>query len=81
MSVDDGTIFTVEIWDDQRHHRCALQCARDHSYAVRSIAALESKRFEFYGQGTDEEQIIITPLMPERAQTPEDVARVEKARP
>ena len=79
MSVDDGTIFTVENLGTIKDITDALYSVHGIiPYAVRSIAALESKRFEFYGQGTDEEQIIITPLMPERAQTPEDVARVEK---
>jgi predicted RND superfamily exporter protein len=79
FSVDDGTIFTVENLGTIKDITDSLYTVHGIiPYAVRSIAALESKRFDFYGQGTDDEQILITPLMPERPQNPEDVARIEK---
>jgi hypothetical protein len=43
-----------------------LSCTASSPYAVRWIAALEAKRFEFVGLGTEDEQMMITPLMPER---------------
>jgi predicted RND superfamily exporter protein len=46
-------------------------------YAVRSIAALEAKRFEFLGAGTPDEELVITPLMPEYPKNAEDVKKVE----
>ncbi len=46
-------------------------------YAVRSIAALEAKRFEFLGAGTADEEMIISPLMPEYPKTDADAQKVE----
>ena len=46
-------------------------------YAVRSIAALEAKRFEFMGAGTADEELIITPLMPEYPKIADEVQKVQ----
>src|SRR5581483_10305230 len=79
VTVHDGTIFTVENLGTIKDITDSLYTVNGIiPYAVRSIAALESKRFDFYGKGTDDEQLLITPLMAERPQTPEDVAVVEK---
>src|SRR5262245_15763583 len=79
FTVDDATNFTGENLGTIKDITDSLYSVQGIiPYAVRSIAALESKRFDFYGQGTDDEQILITPLMPERPQTQEDIARIEK---
>ncbi len=44
--------------------------------ATRSIAALEAKRFEFYGAGTADEQIVIAPPMPEYPHSEDELRKI-----
>ncbi len=79
LSVNDGTVFTVDnlatvkdITDDLYLVQGIIP------YAVRSMAALEAKRFDFFGFGTEDEQMMITPLMPERPTSREEVEHIEQ---
>ena len=78
MTADEGTVFTKENLGTIKDITDALYLVHGViPYAVRSIAALEAKRFEFVGAGTEDEQMMITPLMPERPKTDEDAQSVE----
>src|SRR5207249_9351374 len=75
----DGTIFTKENLGTIKDITDALYLVHGIiPYAVRSIAALEAKRFEFVGLGTEDEQMMITPLMPERPENEDDAKIVEQ---
>jgi predicted RND superfamily exporter protein len=78
VTADQGTVFTKENLGTIKDITDALYLVRGViPYAVRSIAALEAKRFEFVGAGTEDEQMMITPLMPERPKTEEDAQSIE----
>ncbi len=78
VTADEGTIFTKDNLNTVKDITDALYLVHGIiPYAVRSLAALEAKRVEFYGAGTDDEQMLITPVMPQRPRTDADVKEVE----
>src|ERR1700722_18900990 len=80
LSVVSGTIFTVQNLHTIKDITDAIYSIPGViPYAVRSLAALEAKRFDLQNPGTPDETLVMAPLMPDYPQTEAEVQKIELA--
>ena len=80
MSVDDGTIYTVQnlttlkgITDDLALVNGVIP------YAIRSLATLDSERYAFLNKGKADATMLITPIMPQLPNDEAEAKSIEEA--
>ncbi len=80
LSVVNGTVFTVRNLHTIKDITDAIYSIPGViPYAVRSVAALEAKRFDLQNPGTPDETLVMAPLMPDYPQTDAEVKKIELA--
>jgi len=80
ISVDSGTVFTLQNLHTIKDVTDAIYAIHGViPYAVRSLSALEAKRFDLQNAGTPDETLVMAPLMPDYPQTDDEVRKIEVA--
>ena len=78
MSVDKGTVFTLQNLHTIKDVTDAIYAIHGViPYTVRSLSALEAKRFDLQNKGTPDETLVMAPLMPDYPRTEEEVRKID----
>ena len=80
ISVDHGTVFSLQNLHTIKDITDAIYAIHGViPYAVRSLSALEAKRFDLQNPGTPDETLVMAPLMPDYPRTEDEVRKIEIA--
>ena len=80
ISVDNGTVFTLQNLHVIKDVTDAIYAIHGViPYTVRSLSALEAKRFDLENKGTPDETLVMAPLMPDYPRTEDEVRKIDAA--
>ena len=80
ISVDKGTVFTLQNLHVIKDVTDAIYAIHGViPYTVRSLSALEAKRFDLENKGTPDETLVMAPLMPDYPRTENEVRKIDAA--
>src|SRR5580704_5403546 len=80
ISVDNGTVFTLQNLHTIKDVTDAIYAIHGViPYTVRSLSALEAKRFDLENKGTPDETLVMAPLMPDYPRTEDEVRKIDAA--
>jgi uncharacterized protein len=80
ISVDNGTVFTLQNLHTIKDVTDAIYAIHGViPYTVRSLSALEAKRFDLQNKGTPDETLVMAPLMPDFPRTEDEVRKIDAA--
>ena len=80
ISVANGTVFTLQNLHTIKDVTDAIYAIHGViPYTVRSLSALEAKRFDLQNQGTPDETLVMAPLMPDYPRTEDEVRKIDLA--
>ncbi len=80
ISVAKGTVFSLPNLHTIKDVTDAIYAIHGViPYTVRSLSALEAKRFDLQNPGTPDETLVMAPLMPDYPRTEDEVRKIEQA--
>ncbi len=80
ISATNGTVFTLQNLHTIKDVTDAIYAIHGViPYTVRSLSALEAKRFDLENKGTPDETLVMAPLMPDYPRTEDEVRKIDAA--